>query len=263
MDITLDLLRPATWPQDLLSFLDAHRQLFQAWEERSGTVGAAEYDRAHAGLHKVLQQNVIVGWHCTRLTDRERAAVVRDGMSLPNRGMLLRRINDAVSDGLLANGIATRLKAEHEADDPHRANRIWFCFFPPRLAGDFGVGRLFRSWGGEALYGLHEDDPATGPALRRIGQPCIVEAGVPIASLRPHSFLVDKIVRRYLVHHGFRTSEPVDHEDCALHPLPAVAVRRVIALGDPDFVTLTGCNTWSDEFRLTPTNASNAQMGRA
>ena len=80
--------------------------------------------------------------------------------------------------------------------------------------------------------------------MERIGIPCLVEAEVPIASLEPHSFLDTKITRRYLIHRGFETGEPVDHEDCIKKALPAARIRRIIRHSDPEFVALTGCDEW-------------------
>ncbi len=122
---------------------------------------------------------------------------------------------------------------------------IWFCFFPPKLAGQRGSERLFRSWGGEALYSSHEDDPTTGPILRSIGVPCLIEADVPITSLEVHSFLDVKIIRQFLVNRGLETQEPVHHEDRAKHPIPAYNIRRVIRFSDQVFSTLTNCDQWT------------------
>jgi hypothetical protein len=121
---------------------------------------------------------------------------------------------------------------------------VWFCFFRPGDAGESGIVRFFRHWGGEALYNSHEDDAITSPALRRIGTPSIVEADVPIASLEPNGGLASKVVRRFLITRGLRTVEPTDHEDRIKRSLSAENVRRVIRYPDPDFVALTGCDRW-------------------
>lgn len=242
----LDLTEPTSWPDNLHRCLDTLQDVFRGSENGAGAVKAADYDRADAKLHEVLQSYSLLAWHCTRLTDHEHHCIVREGMRLPNGEMLLRRIVAARADGLLAPDVADLLMAKHQADHPNRVNRIWFCFFPPRIAGESGIGRFFRYWGGEALYGMHEPDPGTGPALRAIGRPCLVEAEVPVASLGRHTYLTIKVARRYLVHQGFETRECMDHEGCALQPLPAAAIRRVITFDDPDFVALTGCDGWKE-----------------
>jgi hypothetical protein len=54
--------------------------------------------------------------------------------------------------------ILERQKSENQSDEKYRKNMIWFCFFLPKIAGEHGIMRFFRSWGGEALYNSHEKD---------------------------------------------------------------------------------------------------------
>jgi hypothetical protein len=77
-----------------------------------------------------------------------------------------------------------------------------------------------------------------------IGTPVLVEADVPIAFLPRHSFLTDKIARRFLISRGYCTREEIEHEDRTEHPLPAEYVRRIIRFPEPDFVALTGSSAW-------------------
>ncbi|MGH6680310.1 MAG: hypothetical protein ACREDL_15595, partial [Bradyrhizobium sp.] len=185
--------------------------MFLGWER--GGVAAHLYDQAIYGLIDVLQPYAITGWHCSRLTDAEIRHVLREGMKLPNATMLSRRIDALVGSGDLELDIALRLKEKNQSADTNRAGMVWFCFFHPRLAGESGIERFFRHWGGEALYNSHESDPITSSAICVVGTPCVVEADIPIASLGKHGGLSFKIVRRFLKSRGFRTREPVDHED--------------------------------------------------
>ena len=209
-------------------------------------MAAAKYDSAIYGLEAMLRQYALVGWHCTRLTEDEIASIWSDGMHPPDAAMLHRRIDAVVAAGLLQRNHAIRLKAEHQADDPWRAGRVWFCFYPPFRAGEFGIERFFRHWGGEALYNSHEDDVETGGALAAIGRPCIIEVLVPIASLGDQGFLPIKIARRYLTTRGYETIEPLDHEGASTCPLPAVNIRTIISFPSPEFIALTGCDGWRE-----------------
>jgi hypothetical protein len=49
--------------------------------------------------------------------------------------------------------------------------------------------------------------------------PCVIEADVPIVSLPLNGGLTSKVIRRYLVHRGYRTEEPLEHEDRIKMPL--------------------------------------------
>jgi hypothetical protein len=240
----------ATWPTDLLEYLGRHGEIFLGWElQRSGKGGARvrgwDYDRVVYGLRDVLSRHLLHGYHCTRLTDVEIEHIWLHGMQLPSGALLRQRITSLQETGLIEPLIADRLRAENQADDSNRTNRIWFCFFPPHRGGQHGIEPLFRSWGGEALYNSHESDPVTGQVLGRLGTPCLVEADIPIASLETHSFLGDKIARQFLITRGLETSEPVDHEDRAKRPIPASYIRRVIRFPEPDFFSLAQCADWT------------------
>lgn len=240
----IDLETLDSWPDDLRAYLHRHHDLFLDWETGPSSGTAVKYDSAVSGLEAVLRQYELVGWHCTRLTDAEIASIRSDGMQLPDGAMLHQRVDAVAKAGRLSKNLANRLKSEHQADHPWRSRRVWFCFFPPRLAGESGIERFFRHWGGEALYNSHERDPQTGAAIETIGLPCIVEAAVPIASLGRHGGLHIKVARRYLISRGYRTVEPVDHEGAITHPLPAANIRGITSFPSPAFMTLTGCDEW-------------------
>ena len=246
--ISLDA--PSSWPEPVLQCLEAEYELFLAWEKRhdgheAPSISGKDYDRAIFGLQAAIQPYSLVGLHCSRLTDEEIARILAEGMQLPNLELLHGRIADVEKAGLLSPKTAACLRKRNQANDANRAGMIWFCFFPPYIAGRGAIERLFRSWGGEALYNSHENDPVTGSALRGLGRPCLVEAIVPISSLEPYGGLESKIVRRYLIHRGYSAKEPVDHEDRAKKPIPAECIRRVIRFPEPDFVALTQCDVWS------------------
>ena len=238
----LDLDAPDTWPADLLGFLDRHHGLFLAWEE--GTARWQDYDPAIDGLRELLARHALVGWHCTRLTDRERAVIAHDGMQLPDRTMLDGRLNALLQAGMLDEIRVAKLKANNQANEENRARRIWFCFYPPRTAGEGGIHWFFRFWGGEALYHSHAEDAETGPAIACIGRPCLIEATVPLAGMGSDTRAAFNVVRRYLIHRGFRTEEPVELEGPTKAPLPAANIRRIIVYPEPDFIALTGCDGW-------------------
>lgn len=259
----IDLEAPESWPADLRTYLNRHHDLFLDWETKSTNLTAAAYDRAVYGLRDVLQQYAITGWHCTRLTEMEIADILSGGMRLPDATMLNQRIDALLTAGLVTETIARSLKARNQAHEEYRAGMVWFCFFPPRLAGESGIGRFFRFWGGEALYNSHERDTETAVAISSVGVPCLVEADVPIATLEPHGGLCFKIVRRFLISRGYQTNELVDHEDRIKHALPAENIRRIISFPEPEFVKLTGCDCWDDPPRcLDPRwEAGNNESG--
>jgi hypothetical protein len=247
----------ATWPNEILRYLRRHHDLFLTWELRRtdenrapmnpelAHIMASQFDRAIYGLRELLRPYSLLGYHCTRLTDGEIDHIHSNGMQPPSAKMLSRRIQKLCDAGLLESAIADRLRQENQADENYRRGLIWFCFFPPHLAGQFGIERLLRSWGGEALYNSHERDSLTGPILKRIGTPCLIEADVPIASFQRYTSLENHLYRQFLVDRGHHTNERLEHEDCATCSISASHVRRVIRFTEPDFIELTNCDSWT------------------
>ncbi|WP_127447040.1 hypothetical protein [Burkholderia thailandensis] len=235
---------PEAWPAELKDLFDHHHKLLLNWETVPEQVGTRNWEAAIQAVAGALVPYAITGWHCTRLTDSEVLQIVSNGMQLPDGAMLCRRIDALVQTGMLAREAGAGLVARNQAEDSNRARRLWFCFFPPGLAGESGIGRFFRHWGGEALYNSHEHDCKMSALLRAIGTPCIVEANVPIASLAPGAGLAMKLVRRYLIARGYQTEERVEHEDQCVRPLAANCIRRVIRYPEPEFLALTGCAAW-------------------
>lgn len=249
-----------TWPDGVVRYLETNRALFWMCEVRRHSDAeslsndearkrAHEYDVAVGGLREVLQPYTLHGYHCTRLTEPEITDIRANGMRPPNRAFLCQRIEQLKQTGAIDEETANELKEKNQAHEGNRAGMIWFCFFPPRIAGRGGIQRLFRSWGGEALYNSHERHPRTGPVLARIGVPCIIEADVPIASVPRHTFPDVHLYRQFLINRGFETSEPCYYEGYATEPIPAENIRRIIRLSDPDLAILTDCDQWRPPLR--------------
>ena len=245
MTVTLlDLSVPSSWPCDLEGYLAKHHDFFLDWETGRERATGAQYDEFTRGLVGLLRHCAAVGWHCTRLTEDEISGIRSAGMQPMSAAMLERRLDTVAADDLLSSTVAARLKAMHQARDQGRTGRIWFCFYPPRLAGEEDIERFFRHWGGEALYNFHEDDPVTSAALRTIGVPCVVEALVPLTGLSNIGSLADKIARRYLIARGHRTVEAVNHEGPITVPLDAANIREIWRFPSPEFCRVTGCDGW-------------------
>jgi hypothetical protein len=240
----IDLDHTQTWPRDLIAYLETHYDLIANWERQTSLVSAQDYDRTICGLCDVLKNYALTGWHCTRLTEAEIAAINTHGMQLPNVEMLRRRIDDLKNNGLITAQIAERLRSKNQAHEQNRQGKIWFCFFPPYIAGESGIESLLRHWGGEALYNSHDRDPETGPVLRTIGIPCLVEADVPIASLGKVGPAFN-ITLRFLLSRGFEVKERLEYEGRAERALPEDRIRRIIRFPDSEFFALTKADEWN------------------
>lgn len=240
----ISLADPTTWPRNLVGVLERHEPLFQAWFTGHSVQSGAAFDAAHADVRGALDTCEVIGWHCTRLTDAEIALIEADGMQLPSVQMLNERIDRLVETGQIAATIADALKGTNQAGDENRAGKLWFCFFAPREAGESGVHRFFRHWGGEALYNSHENNKVTSPALAAIGTPCVVEAAVQIRTLSQYSYVTQRVIERFLWAKDLVDPEPEIPEGYTAAPIEAGSIKRVIRHPDSEFMRLTGCKNW-------------------
>ena len=264
---TFELDDKTTWPDDVLAFMAEHDELFtarQKWEQAS----QRRYDEEHkAGrytpqahrstnphdalcncsldvLVRILKGHKIKAWHCTRLTPAEQEVIAATGMSLPNPTTLHARISQLVNSGELSNDMAERLLNKNQADEANRVGMIWFVLDRPGLRDEMGVGDLFRLWGGEALYNSHDGDSQTGPLLRRIGVPCIVEAVLPVVDLGNVDAIARKMVDTDLANRGVKDRFGVGHGDRTRKVVPASDIFAVIPFADPRFLAMTSCEGW-------------------
>ncbi|RKT26536.1 hypothetical protein B0G69_2289 [Paraburkholderia sp. RAU2J] len=235
-----------TWAPPLITTLERNHNVLLDWETDGHQYPAPAFDRAITEVGETLKSYSIRGWHCTRLTDAEVAAILSNGAHLPNAETLNQRVDMIVAAGLLSAEIAERLKAKNQAGDSNRAGKLWFCFYAPKLAGEGGIGRFFRHWGGEALYNYHEDNCVTSPPLRVIGTPRVVVAEIPIAFLSSTFGLATHVTRRFLTERGHDVEQAERQEGYVVRPLPSSAIREVVTLHSSEFSRLTGCDDWRE-----------------
>lgn len=243
----IDLEAPSAWPDELCNFLAKHEGTLHGWLCKPQTTRPSDYDAFVRAFRDFTAPYYLTGFHCTRLTEPEIWTILASGMQLPDVTMLTGRIDRLQRDGLIDEAFAEALRANHFAQEDQRSGRVWFCFFPPRRSGEWGIGDLLGCWGGEALYRGVDFDPR----LKSIGTPCIIEADVRIDTLYHQPD--DKMLNIWLRYRGLDREEPTDHEDCTTSPIPVQQIRRVIRFPDPAFVTLTSCEHW-DEPLCAPDN---------
>lgn len=175
-------------------------------------------------------------------------------MQLPNPVLLKKRLDELLHAGQIKKNIYDRLLSENQAGDDNRANMIWFCFFAPKFAGEMGIRRLFTSWGGEALYNSHESNPETGVVLTQIGCPCVIEALVPILSLKSHSLEI-KMARHYSFAKQLSPDDPGQHEGYTLDVIASANIIKIHQHPRNSFNTLTDSQNWTP--KLTGVNINS------
>ncbi len=240
----IELVRLETWPEPSLSLLEEHQQFLINFARGVAAEGSLrQHEKIVAQLAEMLRGHALTGWHCTRLADREIDAILVGGMQVPDEGMLLRRIDALVAEGLIPSSPSVSLKAKNEA---HQENRkmVWFCFYPPRRAGKGGISDFFRYWGGESLYNSDVGDPAMAKLLGTIGTACLIEADVPLDLFKNPAGVASAMIQQFLVTRGLLSGESLKLEDRIVRPLPSNAIRQIIRHPSDDFRELTGSNGW-------------------
>jgi hypothetical protein len=199
------------------------------------------WDAALALAEETTASLHLLGFHATRLMEHEVKEIERSGLEPLSVELLERRLLAAQSAGALTPEQAARLLARHQAADENRSRRTAFFFTRAQLK-NAGLDRLCRSWGGEALYGCHEDDEETGPLLRSLGTPCIVVAAVSVADIEQRFDIRCHLVNGWCARRDIRTEHGPEFGGVVRAPTPSIL--RIVKLGDPEFVVLTGHDKW-------------------
>ena len=237
-----------TWPTAVTGYLESKSDVLKKWSKgnihyQEAPFLANQYDALIHDLKNVLAPYYLHGYHCSRLTEKEINTIINQGMCLPNSEILRIRLLNLVVDSIVPAAIADQLLMKNESDHQFRKDRIWFIFFPPYIAGESGIERFFRSWGGEALYNDHEEDPVTGPWLTKIGIPCVIEAKVPLNGFYGHSLEIN-FTKEYVSFRGWSHETRFNYEADLRINLPACNILNIIKFPEPKFIELTHSNLW-------------------
>jgi hypothetical protein len=226
-------------------FLEANLSRFKGWECSCCTnASPSGYDSLVKEFRRILRMYSLTGYHCTKLTKEEIEGIRADGMFLQNATTLNARIDRLLCSGLISPGVAQCLKDKNQANNSNRANMLWFCFYEPFMAEESGIGRFFRSWGGEALYNSHEKNPVTGATLCNIGIPCLIKANVPIASMRDSKFPDGVMARVLLSHLGHQLENSIKLEGYSTKNISVQNIIEIIEHPSARFMELTKCEAW-------------------
>lgn len=213
-----------SWPRNVRSFLDVkapfYKDLFFAQHgyEESAALGG-RYDQFQGEFEAILESYSLRVFHCTRLTAEEIADVQANGVVPLSPTFLEMRIRQLG----LRDDVTELLLRENRVYERFRQNMIWFCLFPPEQQS-YGVQRFFRSWGGESLYADHERHPISGPILRNIGIPCIIELIIPIKMMRHRIFVLTMPKNYFGAEKGVIRGE--DHSTDPLLPSRIVKIHK-------------------------------------
>lgn len=249
-----------TWPRAILRLLargakaNADFQLMRARIDRAaesnvtlrvnppGNPHSAAWEDVLKATDEALVGHYLAGFHATRLTEAEREDIASIGMRVLRPALFERRLEGVA--GALSDDVLASLRTRNRVGDGNRSGKAWFCFTRALLRDEGGIGRLFRSWGGEALYSCHENDPATGPALMALGKPCIVVARIPVAGIETFMSVGQRLVNAWCARRCIGTEHRVDFEGYVRADVAADDIVQIVTLDDSEFRSLTKHDAW-------------------
>jgi hypothetical protein len=265
-----------TWPPDFLNDAVQNRDLVLSYQRERQRIDRLcqddvfvrmdppenkyrnEFDELLERLDKSLTQHRIVGYHCTRLTPSEVARIKSNGLRLLSPEFVRQRLDQCVADGYLTLAQREYLDGSQIMRESlgnkhgNRTGMIWFCPNRSTLRDASGVFRLFRSWGGEAVYLGHEEDENVAAVLARIGEPCIVKCAIPFPCDAPYH---PKFAARFLsqfIANDIEYAEPTaDFDLRTKRDVRSSDVMEIIEFSDPQFESLTSCSTWPAQYGIS------------
>ncbi len=215
------------------------------------------YLKLMAKLEILLTPHQIVVYHCTRLTREEIENIKQEGLQVLSAGLVHKRLHECLSNGYLeqreyeyfmnSQSLSESLDNRHGA----RSNKICFCANRTVLRDCGAVYRLFRSWGGEAIYREFENNTSIGNKLRLIGVPCIVVCTIPFTRAKIFHPYFSEHFAAYLIASEFEYAEPSAEFDLSVtRNLDASNVLDVIEYSDHRFEHLTHSLSWHTRFQI-------------
>ena len=216
----------------------------------------ADYKQLVADLDGILSTRSIIGYHCTRLTPFEITSIKDVGLRALCPSRIQERINQAFKDKWLTQGeydhlqMSPTIQDNLENKNGHRTGKIWLCPNRSTLRDSGAVHRLFRSWGGEAIF-KGQADPMIMDALSKIGLPCIVKCNVSFPDINSfHASHAERFVSKF-VSRSIKYPHPSPAFDMSIgRDLKTDEVLDIIDISNPAFAKLTEYETWTEHHRI-------------
>lgn len=244
--VVIDILRASE--RELRSFLEEERRV-----EELGRIDLivrfsppanpflSSWRETTDSLSRVLESVAIIGFHCTRLVSWEIDNIRKQGLRPLSRGFTLTRIDRVYDERLIKADVANALSQINECDHEFRRDAVSFFHCLSSLQDESGLYRLFRCWGGEALYLHHENDSVATSSLRSLGVPCIIVATLRCDQVSGGASLAERLIRIWI-----ERDNGLSH-DCDYFVMnQVVPVVDVIERSDLRFEMLTRCASWSE-----------------
>ncbi len=254
--IIIDLIE--SWPEEIIQIIDKNQNILRRYLQLEKEIDTQAEEDAIKGVYRpenkyefkwlyimnqldaILKQYRFVGFHCTKLIDLEIHNICAYGLEPLNSEKLDSRIDLLCKNKLINDNIAEELKKNNLSSASNRKGRLFFFHGSKTLKDEWGLYRLFRTWGGEALYAKHEKNIKIFKELFSIGKPCIVLGSLSYEEINQYNPLASRFISVFLNKDDFEFS----NHDFESIVNKNVKVLSVITTEEETFDQLTNFSTW-------------------
>lgn len=256
--VVLDCLE--TWPMKVIELIEKNIDLYKAFMEfekdmdkkliddfslrlsRPKNPYFFEWNSFIGKISKEIQRLDFVGFHCTRLTKEEIANIKKSGLQPLSSDLINKKLLSLLDSGTIDMNTYHFLLENNLSQENNRKGRIWFFFCIDTLNDVDGLYRLFRSWGGEAIYNNNENLKEVSKTLSSIGKPCIVLGNIKCSEIS--SYESKCLAEKFLEIYYHKSDIEKSYCDFDLSLNREVGILGIIKLGDDLFEELTGFSKW-------------------
>ena len=184
-------------------------------------------------IEREIEKIQIMSFHCTRLTDQEINDIVQNGLKPLDFNFTKKRLDCLLKEWLINKNTYNILLKENAASDENRKWKIFFFHCISTCRDEWWLHRLFRSWGGEAIYLNHEENKEINNQIRKIGKPCIIVATLDYNETKLYQWIAEKIIKIML---NIGSISRYDTDSYIDHITPCY---KIITIDDSTFEKLT------------------------
>jgi len=268
MSLAVEIEKIDSWPEDFREEAEKNRSLLVNYHQEYFRISqlcdecvkyrvnppqniyATEYSTLVTRLEKILSEHDIVGYHCTRLTPREINDIRADGLKILTGDLVNKKLENALEDGHISEIEFTDLKSSEiikknlENENGRRTGLIAFCPNRSILKNFHGVYRLFRYWGGEAVYRGYEKIDKFSLAKRFIGLPCVIKCAVPYSDMKNYSSVAESFLSHLILDEIESPETPAKFNMGVERDIAPVEILDLIDISNPEFEELTNYTNW-------------------
>jgi len=275
MRLTVEIEDQKSWPPDFVTGVTTNRPLIIAYQRERSRIDRLCQDDVMARIHppinkhkaayadlverleQLLLLHRLVAFHCTRLTPQEVEEIKTGGLRLLTKDLVKRKLDRCHAHGHITRDTYEYLQASESIADnvgdvhAHRSGMIWFCPNRSTLRECSEVYRLFKSWGGEAIYSGHEQDANVSNVLTGIGIPCIVKCAIPFERAEQfYTNFTERFLSQYIAEEIEYPEPSAGFDLKTTRNLLASDVLDIIPFSDPRFEDLTQNSCWPVHYRI-------------